>query len=395
MNNNTLIPEGLDHEISLRIEKIKEQLKVAGLDAVLVASNANIFYTSGRYFRGYVLVSQTQAPVYLIIKPVGMTGKDMYYIRKPEQIVEVLEQNGIECPARLGLEFDALSYSDISRLIKAFPQCETVNGSGVLRAARMVKTDYEIEQMKEDAAHQVAVYQKVPSLWKIGMTDVEFQIEIERVLRLEGALGYTRAFGPQMEINCGSLLAGNNADEPSPYEFALGGAGTSPSLPVGANGETIRPGETVMVDMSGAFNGYQSDLTRTWRVGDVTPLARKAHECSRAILRHIEEMARPGVKLADLYHAAIEIVTEHELNDYFMGHRQQVKFIGHGVGIDLNESPVITPSSKDTLKENMTIAIEPKFVIPGTGAVGVENTYVVRNNGLECITVFPEDLAEL
>ena len=81
--------------------------------------------------------------------------------------------------------------------------------------------------------------------------------------------------------------------------------------------------------------------------------------------------------------------------EYFMGHRQQAGFIGHGVGIEVNELPVIAPRSKDVFRKNNVIAIEPKFVIPGTGAVGIENTYVVTDNGLKCVTNFPEELIEL
>jgi Xaa-Pro aminopeptidase len=96
-----------------------------------------------------------------------------------------------------------------------------------------------------------------------------------------------------------------------------------------------------------------------------------------------------------MYAAASKIVEDDGLQDYFMGHCQKAAFIGHGVGIELNEAPVITPRSREILAVGMTIAIEPKFVIPQVGAVGVENTYVVRENGLECITVFPEEIAEL
>ena len=109
----------------------------------------------------------------------------------------------------------------------------------------------------------------------------------------------------------------------------------------------------------------------------------------------LEKMGVPGCKVADMYNRAMEIVEQHGLTDYFMGHTQKAAFIGHGVGIELNEMPVLTPRSKDVLEKNMTIAIEPKFVVPGVGAVGVENTYLVTNNGLENLTPFPEEMAEL
>lgn len=390
-----IIPDHLENEIALRTEKIHSQLERHELDAVLITSNANIFYASARYFRGYILVTRESAPIYFVVKPSQLEGANTVYIRKPEQIPDEMAKLGIPIPAAIGLEYDAMTYTEIERLKKVFAASEIRNGSGVLRNARMVKTEYEIEQMKEDARHQMAVYERIPKLWVEGMSDVELQIAIEHDLRLEGALGYTRTFGAQMEINCGSLLVGDNADVPSPYDFSMGGEGMSPALPVGASGEIIRTGMTVMVDMSGAFNGYQSDLTRTWRVGDVPEIAMKSHECSRRILREMEAMARPGVMTCDLYNRAMEIAGEEGLADYFMGHCQQVAFIGHGVGIDLNESPVLTPRGKEKLEAGMTIAIEPKFVIPGVGATGVENTYVVLENRLENITNFPEELANL
>ena len=150
-----------------------------------------------------------------------------------------------------------------------------------------------------------------------------------------------------------------------------------------------------MVDMNGGFNGYQSDMTRVWRIGDIPELAYKAHECSRAILRRLEQIGSPGFAVSALYEEAMKIVEAEKLADYFMGHIQKAGFIGHGVGIELNEQPAITPRSRESLLENMTIALEPKFVIPGVGAVGVENTYIVTADGLRSITPFPEEIQEL
>ena len=131
------------------------------------------------------------------------------------------------------------------------------------------------------------------------------------------------------------------------------------------------------------------------RIHPYQVVTEKAHEVSRQILREMEKMGVPGCKVADMYNRAMEIVEEAGLANYFMGHTQKAAFIGHGVGIELNEMPVLTPRSKDVLEANMTIAIEPKFVIPHVGAVGVENTYVVTSEGLENLTPFPEEMAEL
>ncbi len=391
-----LIPSDLRQEIASRIESLRGNMKAAGADAIIAASTTNIYYTTSRVFKGYVYIPLEGDPIWFLIKPdVYEKEKDVVLIRKPEMIPALLTEMGYTLPSAVGYEFDDLSYSDISRLMKLFPEAKPVNGSTILRKSRMIKTPWEIDRMREDGMHQAEAYRRVTRCYKEDMTDLEFQIEIERLLRLEGCLGCIRTSGNLMDINMGSVVAGDNADVPSPFDFTMGGAGVHPSLPEGADGKTLRRGETIMVDMNGSFNGYQTDMTRVWSLGDLPALALKAHECSRSILRACETMAIPGTPVADLYRKAMQIVEGEGLSQYFMGHRQQAPFIGHGVGIQLNEQPVVTPRSKDLLEENMTIALEPKFVIPGVGAVGVENTYVVTSTGLENITVFPEEIQEL
>jgi Xaa-Pro aminopeptidase len=82
------------------------------------------------------------------------------------------------------------------------------------------------------------------------------------------------------------------------------------------------------------------------------------------------------------------------MQEYFMGHRSQAGFIGHGMGVAVNEQPVLAPRSKSVLTVGNVIALEPKFVIPQVGAVGIENTYVVTENGMRCLTHSPEEIIE-
>lgn len=390
-----LIAAELTDEIRLRAANIAHEMRKHKMDAMLISSNANIYYTSGRFFRGYAYITAAGEIHYFLMRPVIFSGDNVIPVRKPEQILSEMERMAIPVPQSLGLELDTLTYSEAMRLEKAFPEIGILNASPVLSACRQVKTPFEIAKMKADGVHQAEAYRRIPHIYKEDMTDLEFQIELERVLRLEGCLGCSRVSGALMEINLGSVINGDNADVPTPYDFAMGGAGVDPSLPVGADGKTMMQGTSVMVDMNGNFNGYQTDMTRVWTIGDVSDLAVKAHECSRSILRSLEKMARPGVEVCSLHEEAMRIVAAEGLEDYFMGHSQKAGFIGHGVGIELNEKPAITARCREELRENMTLAIEPKFVIPHVGAVGVENTYIVTPAGLENITIFPEELQEL
>lgn len=395
--NIPFLTADLRAELDLRLTKVREEMKKEKLDAALLASSVNIYYMSGCIYRGYVYICADRDPLFLQVPPSYPNPEQSgsVAVRKPELISDILGELGYQLPARLGLEYSDMYYSDIERLRKCFPYADMADVSMAMRRARMIKTDFEIRKMQEDGMHQAAAYSKIHHCYQEGMTDLEFQIEIERVLRREGCLGILRAAGNRMELNLGSVICGENADNPCPYDFAMGGEGVDPSLPVGADGMIMKPGTTVMVDMNGGFNGYQTDMTRCWTIGDAGELAAKAHNCSINILHRLEEIGKPGTRISDMYAAAVEMAKAENLHEYFMGHRHKAGFIGHGVGIELNEIPVIMERNHDTLSENMTIALEPKFVIPHVGAVGIENTYRVTAAGLENLTEFPEPLSEL
>ena len=379
-------------EQALRLEKVRGIMNEKKIDALLISDNANKYYLTGRVFSGYIYLPLKGEPIYFVKRPVTMKGDGVVSIRKPEQIAESI---GMLPPATIGLELATASYSKVERLRRIFPQSELADASSVMSAARAVKTAEELEKIRISGIKQDHVYRKIPTLYTQGMTDVELQVEIERESRLEGCLGQFRINGDDMELYMGNILVGDNADVPTPYDFAMGGEGMDPSLPVGCNGTVIKPGNSVMVDVNGNYTGYMTDMTRTYYVEEIGDLARKAHECSIAICHRLAELGRPGTEAKALYEEAEKMAREAGLHEYFMGHRQKAGFVGHGVGIEINELPVIAPRSRDILQENNVIALEPKFVIPKTGAVGIENTYVVTPDGLKPLTNTPESLTSL
>ena len=381
----------LAKELKLRWNKIQQNMSDVHADGLLICDNVNLYYVSGRIFRGYCYIPVKREPIFFVRRPLGLNGTQVVYIRKPEEIGEYLQKNGIAFPDKLLLESDSISYSDYKRYETIFIPKEVLNGTALLRRCRSIKTPYEIDLIRRSGELHAKTYETIPSLYRKGMTDVEFSIELEHECRKLGSLGIFRIFGQSMEIFMGSVLAGDNADIPSPYDFAMGGAG----LPVGCNGTVLTEGMSLMVDMGGNFTGYMTDMTRTYAIGSVQELALKAHETSIAIHQAIAAKARPGVAAKDLYELAAEMANHAGLSDYFMGHRQKAGFIGHGVGIEINEAPVLAPRSRDILAEGMVFALEPKFVIPGTGALGIENTYAVTADGVEKLTVCKEELISL
>lgn len=385
-------------EVLLRIGRLRGAAVAAGrIGALLIADNAMLYYLTGRVYSGwaFIPVDENVNPVWFVRRPVELTGKDVVEVRKPEEIPSRLGALGISLPEAVGLEMDALPYSTITRLQAVFPGAESYTASPIVAAARSVKTPLEISMMERSGVIHTAVYHKIPSLFSPGMTDFELDVAIEHLSRLEGCLGQFRIAGKSMEFFMGNVLTGENADAPSPYDFALGGKGMDPSLPVGASGEEIKPGTTVSVDVNGDYTGYMTDMTRVFSYGDIPSEAKAAHECSLAIHREFRRMAVPGTKASDIYEMAARIAREAGFERYFMGHRQKAGFCGHGVGIEINETPVIAPRSRDILQAGNAIAMEPKFVIPHVGAVGIENTYIVTPEGARCITNAPEEIIPL
>ena len=390
MNDICLLPE---NEPEVRHAKVCGLLADSGIDMALIADNATIYYLTGRVFNGFVALyagcpEKTQ---YFVRRPVGLEGKNVHYIRKPEDIPALLS-NEI---STVGLELDVQPYSVCTRLAALFEGKKVMNVSGAVRKARSVKTKHEQNLLQWSGIIHEIVYDNIPKLYREGKTDTEFQIEIERESRLRGCLGQFRICGASMELFMANILAGDNADNPTPYDFAMGGAGIDPSLPVGANDTVLQPGMSVMVDCNGNYTGYMTDMTRVFSIGKLSDLAYKAHDCSRAICRRIEEIARPGTEAKVLYEEAVRIADEAGLVDYFMGHRQKAGFVGHGIGIEINEAPVLAPRSRDVLETGNVIAVEPKFVIPGTGAVGIENSYIITENEPMIITTAEEKIIDL
>ncbi|RHO73605.1 aminopeptidase P family protein [Parabacteroides sp. AF48-14] len=390
-----MIQKELIGDFKLKWDRIQQAMQKMNADGCLLTVDVNLYYTTGRIYSGYFYLPAEGAPWFFVKRPNGLTGDQVEYIRKPEQMAELFAAHGLKMPEKLLLEADELTYNDYMRLQAIFNPKETANATALMRNLRQIKTPHEIEMFRISAERHAKTYAEIPECFRPGMTDLEFQYEIERRMRKNGSIGIFRAFGANMDIFMGSILAGDNAESPSPFDFALGGGGMDASCPLGANGTVLKDGTAIMVDMAGNYTAYMTDMTRVFSVGRLTDQAYRAHQTALLIQSEIENIARPGTPCAELYNIAAKITENEGLGAYFMGTLQQAKFVGHGIGIQINELPVLTPRSKELLEPNMVFALEPKYVIPGVGAVGIENSFLVTETGLEKITQFKEDIIQL
>ena len=378
-----------------RYQKLQGYLAENGVSGALITANPNQLYFTGSIVYGYLYIPAEGKPWLFVKMPKGVAGDHILPMKSPKQLPQLFAEAGLALPSSLLIEDGDISAAEYISLSKIFSGARLVAGTKTLRQLRSVKTDLEIKVIRQTSAVHAQAYGKVKALYRPGMTDWEFSAAVEQELRKLGHQGLFRTFGFRMEAFMGSVLAGENAAVPSPFDFALGGAGRNCSFPLGPCGKVMENGTTVMVDLSNNLYGYLTDMTRTFSIGALPDAAYRAHQVSIDIQAALAAAAKPGAVCSELYEMAVQIAAEAGLKDRFMGREQQAKFVGHGLGIEINEPPVLAPRMAVPLEENMVIALEPKFIIDGVGAVGCENTYVVRKDGLEKLTIFEEEIIDL
>jgi len=382
-------------DLNIRLMRLQQMLIEAGGDAALISTDVNIYYLTGTLFAGCIFLPAEGKPIWFVQRPSGLTGEHAIYIRKTEDIPAALKERNVPLPETLFLETDQITHNEFLRFETAFHPLKIENMTILLRKARMIKTPWEIEQFRFSAKKHAEVFREIPALFQKGMTEIEFQIEIERVMRKNGSIGYFRTFGANMKVFMASLLSGKNADVPSPIDFALGGRGIHPILPIGASDNLIVEGSAIMIDFAGNFTAYQSDMTRVFSFGKLPAIAYRAHQVSIDMHCRFMEEAKPGTACSDIYNLALDTAGKSGFSANFMGFSQQAKFVGHGIGLEINEPPVLMNRSGDFLQQGMVIAFEPKFVLPDIGAVGIENTYLVTESGVEQLTIGEEEIIRL
>ena len=376
----------------LQIELVRAELARIGADACLVSSNVNLYYCTGRIFTGYLYIPVEGVPL-AMVKAGTPEGAAVFALRKPEQVSEIIAAAGYRLPKNILLELGETSWLEAERLRTTLKPATCGDATAFFRKLRSRKTPDEIAAFRIASERHAAAYREIPDIFRDGMTDLDFQYAMEYVMRKHGSLGVFRAYGGNMEIFAGSILAGVNAEAVSPYDFALGGAGAHPSLPIGANGTKLVAGMSLMVDMGGCFTPYISDITRTFSIGRLSDAAYAAHAVSIEMHDDFRREVKPGTRCADIYERCRATAERYGLGEWFMGTpRHQAKFVGHGTGLQINELPILSPRSEDVVEENMVIAFEPKFVVPDVGAVGVENTYLVLRDGVENLSRLNEEI---
>jgi Xaa-Pro dipeptidase len=316
-------------------------------------------------------------------------------LRSLAALAAAMATAGLESGSTIGLELDVLPARLYLGYRRRLPDHELEDCSPAVRRVRARKSDWELARMRAAAEQVRQGAEAVPALIRVGVTESQVQLEVERVLRLAGHQGQLRFRGFNQEMHYGQVLAGPSGAVPGYSDSPLCGPGPNPVLGKGPDGHVLAAGDPVIADLVGGHDGWLADQTRTFAVGRLDADLHAAHDCAVGILRAVEGELRPGTPASSLYDLAEGMAEDAGLVEHFMGAGpQRVRFLGHGVGMEIDELPVLAPGFDGPLEEGNVIAVEPKFVFPGRGAVGIENMYAVTADGFETMTTAPEELIE-
>jgi len=387
-----------------RIERLQARLVAEGCDGYLVTQNIDLYYLTGSMQTGYLFVPAEGEPVLYVRRSVSRAIQESDVRTEPlgsfrqfgDKLAAAYPHLWANKQPVMATEYDVLPVQQFDRLKQVIPGAEWRDGSGIMRELRMIKSPEEIELIRQSGELIGEALDHALGLIKVGMTDLELITEIEYYVRRRGHMGIMRMRGYNQEIITGMVGSGWAGAMPTYFDGPAGGQGLGPASPQGAGMKPIERDEPILIDIGCCVNGYVIDQTRTAVIGRLSDELRTAYEASERILRQTESSLRPGTVCETLYADALAAAREAGLADHFMGYGEdQVKFLGHGIGLEVDEWPVLARGFQYKLQPGMVIAIEPKFTFPGKGVVGIENTYYITEDGWDNLTPFREGVIEL
>jgi Xaa-Pro aminopeptidase len=314
-------------------------------------------------------------------------------LRSLSQLAGALAEMGLGAGAKVGFELDVLPAQAYLGYGRRLPGLELADCSDVVRAVRAVKSAWDLEQMRAACEQVRRGAEAVPALIGAGVSEADVQLEVERVMRKAGHQGQLRFRGFNQEMHYGQILGGPSGAVAGYSDSPLCGPGPNAAVGKGPDGHVLAPGDTVIADLVGGHEGWLSDQTRTFAVGTPPAHMAAAYDTAVAILRAVEARLAPGAVPSALLALSEEMAAAAGLAEHFMGAgAERVRFLGHGVGMEIDELPILAPGFDQPLVEGNVVAIEPKFVFPGRGAVGIENMYALTADGHETLTTASEEL---
>jgi Xaa-Pro aminopeptidase len=383
-------------ESELRIIRLQHELRSKGIDGALIIYPIDVYYFTGTRQNSTLWVPSDGNPLLLVRKSYSRALKEsLIEDTRPFPSSKEFPTLIPEQAKTIGMTFDIIPVQQYNYYAKLLPGRELVDISASNREIRSVKSAWELEQLRQSGEQLCGVFRQVPAFLKPGMRELDLAAEFECRLRKAGNEGYVRMRAFNQELFMG-LAVSASAGNPGFFDGAVTGRGLSSASPHGASVDLLEANTPIVLDYTGICNGYITDMTRIFVMGSLDPELQHAFDTALAIQRQIVENLRPGAICEELFMKSLAMAEEAGLGKNYMGAPgENARFVGHGVGLELDEFPVLAQGFKMPLQAGQTIAIEPKFVIPGKGVIGIENTFAVSGEGGVKLTDLPDDITFL
>ncbi|HEX2925119.1 MAG TPA: Xaa-Pro peptidase family protein [Ruminiclostridium sp.] len=366
-------------------------------DTILVVGRVNQYYLTGTMQDGLLLVKKDGTLMYFARRSYDRAKMEspisdrIYPMEKYSDAAAVSGKN-------LGntlIETEIVSIEVLDRIKSHFEIDKIYPIKKLILEARSVKSPYELDAIrKAGKLHKHLLEDIVPGMLREGMSEADFTAELfEKMLKL-GHLGVARFSSYQTEMIVGQIAFGENSLYPTNFDGPGGMKGVHPAVPLfGSRERLLKKGDMVFIDIGFCIEGYHSDKTQVYMFG-ARPSDEifKAHRQCVEVQKKTAALLKPGNIPSEIYSSIISGLGSDFLKNFMGFGERRVKFLGHGVGLHVDELPVIAKGFNDPLKENMVFAVEPKKGIAGAGMVGGEDTYIVTQDGGECITGGEKDI---
>ena len=382
------IPE---NEIENRINRFKKELIKHDIPVAIIYYPVNCYYFSGAFQDEILIIYADKDPLLFVRRDIeralnDTSIKNIYPIKSLKKIKEFVDNK------KIGIEYNNITYKEFLRFKEIFPNGNFINISEIIDSIRVIKSEYEISLMRKAGAIAQKVYVEAANFLKEGMTEIEFAGVMEHIARKYGHEGVLRTGSFRFEAYTSHIMSGITGTYTSKTATPTGGIGLSPAFPCGASFKKMKRGEPILVDFGICYMGYQVDETRMYCIGEPDDEYQNYYNKILIIENEIYKNLKPGINGKALFNIIYNVAKDLGIEDYFLGHKNKFNFIGHGIGLHTSEFPVIAKNVDVEIKENMTLAFEPKMVIPEKFGLGIENTVVVKKNSVENLTEIPEGI---
>ncbi|MDY7075314.1 MAG: Xaa-Pro peptidase family protein [Chloroflexota bacterium] len=378
--------------------ELGNRMSKAGMDAALLLHHRDILY-----------YANTVRPAALLVSPGGavlFVRRGLEYARQEATVARVEPMSGFssiaEIVAELGLtggvlgtELDLVSAQIYQRLVEVFPSWSLADVSSLVLSQRMVKDEDEIAVTRHAAVIADAGHSAASQVIAPGLSELALAAEVEAAIRRAGHEGFQPLRHPEARGAGVLLMSGEHLSVRGGHGLVVTGTGLGPAMPYGPSRRVLQTGDLVVVDIGSTHTGYTADESRTFVVGPATEPQQALFAVARAAEDAVFEALRPGVPIADLYPIAEAVVAQGTPPHLTPGSLTLPGFVGHGIGLEIDEPPVLWPREETHLQAGMILAIEVEVSAPAQGTmVKLEDTIVVRSDGYELLTRTPRKLIE-